>query len=79
MGLCVFGSKLETPVRGSGLHENRLKGFIQLSSPCRQSLLSDSKAIQKGLHQAPLQHSHPQFSVDRLVCVHCIWALQRLL
>lgn len=39
------------PVRGSGVHENRLKGFIQLSSHCRQSLLSDSKAIQRVLHQ----------------------------
>lgn len=46
--------KTGNTARGSGIHENRLKGFIQLSSHGRQSLLSDSRAIQKGgLHQPP--------------------------
>lgn len=67
MCVCVLGSKLETPVRGSGVHENRLKGFIQLSSHCRQSLLSDSRAIQRGHNPPP----PPQCAVHRL---H-VWAV----
>lgn len=42
--LAAAGSRI---AKGSGAHENRLRGFIQLSSHCRQSLLSDSEAIQK--------------------------------